>query len=121
MRWSPAVMSALLLIASGCAPYVQVTPLGGTFPPRRQVQELLVLSTQVPACPYQELAILNAYQGEMGGANEMEKVLTAMKERAQSLGADAIIALRQVSGGEGVTREGYSGTAIRFTDEACMH
>ena len=120
MRWSHAVASAMVLIASGCAPNVLVTPLGGTFPPRRQVQELLVFSTQTPASSYQELAILTAYQGEVGKATEMENVLTTIKERAHSLGADAIVALRHVNEGGAVTRDGYSGTAVRFTDEACM-
>ncbi|MHB1194004.1 MAG: hypothetical protein ACYC6F_13260 [Longimicrobiales bacterium] len=41
--------------------------------------------------------------------------------RRHSLGADAIIALRHVNEGGELTRDGYSGTAIRFNDEACMH
>jgi len=121
MNWSGAVASAMALIVSGCAPNVLVTQLGGTFPARRQLGELQVFSTQTPACPYQEVAILTAYQGQVGKATEMENVLAEVKQRAHSLGADAIIALRHVSEGGEVTRDGYSGTAIRFNDEACMH
>jgi len=120
MRWSPVVASAIMIVASGCAPYVQVTPLGGTFPARRQVQDVPVFSTQTPTCPYQELAILTAYQGQLGRASEMANVLTAIKERAHSLGADAIVGLRQVNAGGPAPRDGYSATAIRFSDEACM-
>lgn len=119
MRKSKGLAFVLLIVTSACAPRVQVTPLGRTFPPRSPAQELAVFSTQTPSCPYEELAILTAYRGTLGEASRMEEVLAAIKERARTLGADAIVALRQVSEGGQVPRDGYSGTAIRFTDPTC--
>lgn len=120
MRRLRAVATAMVLVSGGCAPSVLVTPLGESFPPRRAVHELLVFSTQVPACPYQEIALVTAYQGDLGWATDMERVLSALKREAGSLGADAIIALRHVNESRATTHDGYSGTAVRFTDPACM-
>jgi hypothetical protein len=121
MRWSKMASLALMLIATGCAPAVHVTELGGTYPPRPESQDVAVYSTKTPTCAYRELAIITAYQGELGGFMDLDTVLAALKERAQGIGADAVVGVRLVNRGGDSPRDGYSGTAIRFDDETCMH
>lgn len=117
---SRALLVGVILVAAACGPTVQVTSLGPAFPPRRSAEDLVVFSTRVPECSYGELGLVTAYRADLGASSAMESALHALKERARSLGADAVVGLRVVSGGTaGNTREGYSATAIRFTDEAC--
>ena len=119
-----ATLAAVVFAAAACGPTVHVTNLGGTFPPRRAADELTVFSTKVPECPYGELGIVTAYRSQVATPTAMDEALDLLKERARSLGADAVVGLRVVSGGGGggeAMREGYSATAIRFTDEACTH
>lgn len=117
---SRALLVGVVLVAAACGPTVQVTSLGPAFPPRRSAEDLVVFSTRVPECSYGELGLVTAYRADLGASSAMESALHALKERARSLGADAVVGLRVVSGGTaGNTREGYSATAIRFTDEAC--
>lgn len=117
-----ALIAGLVLAAAACGPTVQVANLGPTFPARRPAEDLIVYSTRVPDCAYGEIALVTAYRGDMVGDAAMDRALDALKDRARSLGADAVVGLRVVSGGmAGNTREGYSATAIRFTDQACTH
>jgi len=119
MRWRNAVLSGVLLVSVGCfGPRVRVTQLGETFPPRVAAEEIKVFSTQAPACPYRELAIVTAYEAEFG---DLDEAMAALKGRARDLGADAVVAVRLVSRGGDDPRDGYSGTAVRFSNEDCMH
>lgn len=120
MRWSKVMLAGVVLGGAACAPTVHVTPLEGAFPPRRTVEELAVFSTRTPECPYQELAIVTAYQGELAPFTDLDGVLEALKEEAREMGADAVVGLRLVNRGGDSPRDGYTGTAIRFTDEGCM-
>lgn len=118
------ILAGIVVAATACGPTVQVTKLGGTFPPRRALEEVAVFSTKVPVCPYGELAIVTAYRSQNWSPTAMDEALDLLKEQARSLGADAVVGLRVVSGGGGggePLREGYSATAIRFEEEACTH
>ena len=121
MRWTVAVLTSVMAVTSACAPKVQVTELNGTFEPRRSPTDVAVFTTQTPDCPYQEIAIVTAYQGDFPAFTDLDDALTAVKERAHEIGADAVVGVRLVNRGGESAREGYSGTAIRFEDAHCMH
>jgi hypothetical protein len=116
--------ASLLMCAAGivtaCAPTVQVTELTGAFEPRRSVEDVAVFTTLTPDCPYREIAIVNAFEAN-SPFSDLDDVLAAMKEKARGVGADAVVGVRLVDRGGESTRKGYSGTAIRFEDEDCMH
>lgn len=63
---------------------------------------------------------MTAYHGPRLFA-DLEDVMAALKERSRALGADALVGVRVVNRGGESAREGYSGTAVRFEDERCMH
>lgn len=111
----------VVAVTSACAPKVQVTELNGTFEPRRNLTDVAVLTTRTPDCPYQEIAIVTAYKGDFPEFSHMDDVLTALRERAHAIGADAVVGVRLVNRGGESAREGHSGTAIRFKDANCMH
>ena len=75
-------------------------------------------STQAPKCPYRELAIVTAYERELFG--DLDAALEALKDRSRAIGADAIVGVHLVNRGGDSTRQGYSGTAVRFNDETCV-
>mgnify|MGYP006305455251 CR=1 FL=1 len=120
MKWTAAILMSVVTVTSACAPKVHVTELNGTFEPRRSLAEVAVFTTQTPDCPYQEIAIVTAYQGDFPDFSDLDNVLTAVKEGSHAIGADAVVGVRLVSRGGESGRQGYSGTAIRFQDEDCM-
>jgi hypothetical protein len=121
MRWTAAVLTSVVAVTSACAPKVQVTELNGTFEARRSPTDVAVFTTQAPDCPYQEVAIVTAYQGDFPAFSDLDDVLAAVRERAHEIGADAVVGVRLVNRGGDSAREGYSGTGVRFEDADCMH
>jgi hypothetical protein len=114
----------ILLVA--CGPAVQSAPFH-SVPPRPADHQIVLFSTKLPTCPYEEVGLVTGHRRH--GFNSYESVLEAMKDRAREMGGDAIVALSQqqtVNGGTVVgkavsinTSEGLSGTVIRFTESSC--
>lgn len=120
MRFAVAgFVSVVAFALAACAPRVYVTELDGTFEPRDGLDAVAVYTTQVPECPYREIAIVTAYQADILLDDDLDKVLAALKERARLIGADAVVGVRVVDKSGESARVGYSGTAIRFTDDEC--
>lgn len=121
MKWSGGVAVAFsMLLLGGCAPTVQVTELGGAFPQREGLDQVALFSTRTPECPYQEIALLTAYEGALNH-QDADAVILALRQRARNLGADALVGLQVVNRGGDVPRSGYSATAIRFENEGCRN
>jgi hypothetical protein len=81
--------------------------------------EILVYSAKLPECPFEEIALISARQGELSLAgSNMDRLLTALKQRAHQLGGHAIVDLteRPRTKEEGPS---LSGTIIRFTSSEC--
>lgn len=110
----------LLLAIAGCAPTVQATYLGpASNPEPRSDTRIEVYSARAPECPFDELGLLRILTSPALGFSESD-ALTAMKQKARHLGADAIVGLANYSVPTTAgSRSGFRGTAIRFRDEAC--
>jgi hypothetical protein len=101
----------------GCAPAVDTTMLGGPYPPRPPDEEVLTYSTRLPECPYAEVAVLAGFESDL--TRSLDDTLEALRAEARRLGADAIVNLQRIERGGESRRSGYTGTAVRFTDEGC--
>ena len=109
-------------LALGCAPTVTITPLAGdhTYPPTPDSVDIPLYSAAKPECPYDEIAAITAE-----GNNSNDAVLAALRRKARSVGAQAIVAYRQsarssTSGSVTTDIPVRSGTAIRFRAADCM-
>jgi len=103
--------------AFGCAPAVDTTMLGGPYPPRPPDEEILTYSTRLPECPYAEVAVLAGFESDL--TRSLDDTLEALKAEARRLGADAIVNLQRIERGGESRRSGYTGTAVRFTENGC--
>lgn len=114
------LLAGPLLLAAGCAPTVRSTYLGvpSNLEPRSDTR-IEVYSARPPECPFDELGLLRITTSGLLGFSESD-ALNALKEKARALGADAIVGLApyDVPTTAG-SRSGFSGTAIRFKDNAC--
>lgn len=108
---------AAVAALAACAPSIDTTMLGGPYPPRRSDEEILTYSTRLPECPYDEVAVLAGFESDL--TRSLDDTLDALKAEARRLGADAIVNLQRIERGGESRRSGYTGTAIRFTDEGC--
>ena len=127
-----AVVSlAAILAGASCRlprePQVTLTLLGAerTYPPTPDSVALPLYATVRPECPYEEIATITA-EGTTSRSVETE-VLAALRERARSVGAHAIIGYTQtnrqasrVGGSESSDIHVRGGTAIRFRSADCM-
>jgi len=126
MRKRNAVCLCPVLLVAACGPAVRSAPFK-TVPPRPTDHQIVLFSTKLPTCPYEELGLITAQRRH--GFNSYESVLEAMKVRAREMGGDAVVALNQqqtVNGGTVVgkavsinTDQAVSGTVIRFTESGC--
>lgn len=114
-RWRTPLLG-LVGLALGCTPAIDITPLGGPYPERPPDAPILEYSTRLPECPYVEVALLAAFEADLGS---LESTLRALEGRTRSLGGDAIVHLARVEQGGPARRPGYTGTAIRFTEPDC--
>jgi hypothetical protein len=125
MRKSIAVAAGACLLGA-CGPAVRSAPFK-SVPPRPPEHEIVLFSTKLPTCAYEEIGIVTAKPRT--GLDSLESVLEALKHRAREMGGDAVVGLTQqqtVRGGTVVgssvslsTGEGLAGTVIRFADSAC--
>jgi hypothetical protein len=113
-----------LLVA--CGPAVRSAPFK-SVPARPPDHEIMLFSTKLPSCPYDEIGLVTAKPEYRW--NSHEDVLEALKQRARKMGGDAVVGLSQqqtVNGGTvwGSTvninsSDALTGTVIRFTEEGC--
>jgi hypothetical protein len=125
MRKRMAVCLGPVLLTA-CGPAVRSAHFK-SVPPRPTDHQIVLFSTKLPACPYEELGLITAQRRH--GFNSYESVLEAMKARARRMGGDAVVALNQqqtVNGGTVIgktvsinTGEALTGTVIRFTESGC--
>lgn len=119
-----------LVLAIGCMPaptrpVVMVTPLGTerTYPPTPDGVAIPLYAAAKPECPFDEIAALTA-EGLRIRSVEAE-VLAALRAKARSIGAHAIIEYSQGMRHSSNAMESddihvRSGTAIRFRSADCM-
>jgi hypothetical protein len=117
-------LAALLFAACGASVH---SARFVTRDPRPPGQEVIVYSSKLPECAYEEIGVVTG--SPRTGFTSMQDVLEAVRERARKLGGDAIVGLgpaRHVSGasvvGETISidsKTSLSGTVVRFTDEGC--
>jgi hypothetical protein len=109
---------ACVLLGSACGPAISSAHFVRRAP-RPPDHPILIYSSKLPTCPYEEIGIINGKQGD----SSLESTLNAVRKRAREMGGDAVVGLSQtqtVSGGTYVsTSEGLAVTVVRFTDEAC--
>lgn len=112
-RLTPVLVATTI----GCAPAIDTTHLSGPYPPSAADTEILKYSTKMPECPYVEVALLAGFEAELGSS--LDDTLRALEERTRRLGGDAIVRLTRIERGGDSSKSGYTGTAIRFTEEGC--
>ena len=102
-----------------CAPQIRTTMIGQPQVPDTEPTDVLVFSAKVPACPFEEIALVSAGKGDLPEPGMgMDDLLAAMKQRAHELGGHAIVGLteRPRTKAEGPS---LSGTIIRFRSNEC--
>jgi hypothetical protein len=110
MRATRAKGCTLLLLASGCAATVTVTPAGPlTAPPRAEGCQVEFFRSKVPDRPYDELAGLHAEGGMSAGA-----VQEKMRAKACEVGADAVLVTRDYVPGTKYVPALMTGTAVKY-------
>jgi hypothetical protein len=124
MRWSLRTLVVVAAITvSACSPVVRSARFV-LAPPNPAGHQIRFYSTRLPTCAYEELGLVSAKRRSWSPGNSMDDLLTAAQLRAQEMGGDAIVSLREVpqvtGNGESVsTHESLSGTVIRFKDPGC--
>ncbi len=108
----------ILIIVLACAPKTRTIMLGAERTPDTDPTEILVYSSKVPECPFEEIALVTAVQGEFDYRGGLEAALEALKQKAHALGGHAIVGLedRPKTKAEGPS---LSGTVVRFTSDDC--
>jgi hypothetical protein len=125
MTKSIAVAACPVLLAA-CGVAVESAPFK-SLPPRPADHEIVLFSTKLPSCPYEEIGVVNATRRD--SYTRYEALLDALKARAREMGGDAIVGLGQqqaVSGGTVIgstvsigSSDVLAGTVIRFTESGC--
>jgi hypothetical protein len=98
-----------------------------TVAPQAPEHEITLYSTKLPTCPYDEIGVV---RGKRRAFTTLQQVLSAIQQRARTMGGDAVVGLGQtvnISGGTVVdnvvsveSQEGLTGTVIRFSEPGCV-
>lgn len=98
----------------------------GEFAPRPGDHPILLFSSRLPSCPYEEVGLVRVDRGDFGSS--MQTMLDRFRQRARDMGGDAVVGVgltQSVQGGvlpmSVSSRDGLAGTVIRFTDEDCRN
>lgn len=124
-----ALIATLVWLTAACGPSIQsarFTP--GVAPPARAgAGEVLVFSTRLPECAFEEIGLVTGKP--RGFWTSLETVLENMRERAREMGGDAIVGLGTSEVVTGASQAGGSvslqtadrlaGTVVRFEDADC--
>jgi hypothetical protein len=94
MLRSASTVLALGLVA--CAPRVRTTMIGQPQAPGSGASQILVFSTRIPECPFEEIALVSAAMGDFRKpGTDMDDLLVVLKKRAQQLGGHAVVGLTE--------------------------
>lgn len=125
MKRSRMLFPTSLLLLAACGPAIS-SAFFKQAPARPANSQILLYSTKVPSCPYEEIGVV---KGRRRTPASLQDVLAAMMQRAREMGGDAIVGLGQgrvVTGATAVDNvasvdvsDGLAGTVIRFTDPSC--
>jgi hypothetical protein len=119
----------LLFIAlAACAPAVQSVMFVSPAPsPRAADHPIRFYGSTRPECPFEEVGTVRARKPN--SFVSMEAVAESIRERARSMGGDAVIGVGEATETRGASLVGsavvlnrdpvVSGTVIRFTNAAC--
>lgn len=102
---------------AACAPTMRTTMIGAERAPAAEPGEILVFSSKVPECPYDEIALVTAKRGEFDLVGKGD-LLSTLKQRAHELGGHAIVGLAELPRTE-VEGPSLSGTVVRFKSSDC--
>jgi hypothetical protein len=110
MHWR---LLALPLVLSCTA--TRVVPLASApYEPRPADHPIRLFSSQLPTCPFDEIAIVSARR-EFNLVSTAA-VTEALRKKARELGGDALVRVSFLEGDAVL-----SGTVIRFKDGSCAH
>lgn len=112
----PRLLAGVLLLSlAGCQPKVTAIRLGEIYPERAPAAEVQIYSANLPACAFEEIALISVRPQVRLGKTDREQMLRALRERASELGGDAVVGLRllQAEQDSGF-RDGVQGTVIRY-------
>lgn len=118
MRTSNLVIACLALAAFTAPAFGQMVGNDdSTF-----VDGILVTSADVTTCPYRMVEPVTVGVTEDYGTNGRAKIFQKLREKAITLGADAVVLVTK--GGKHMSafafsRREYTGRAIRYVDRAC--
>ena len=115
VRLGLAALGALLI--SGCGPQIRTTLIGQPQPEDPDRREILVFSTAVPRCPFEEIALVSVRRN-LRLSEDMDGLLATFREHARKLGGHAIVGLAERPGTEEESPS-LSGTVVRFRDPGC--
>ena len=113
-QWRVVFIAALVAGGtSACAPTVTTTLLGAerTYPSTPDTITIPLYTVTKPQCPFDEIALVAV---ERGAAPSATANIAALRNKARTLGGQAIIGYEQHTG------ETARGTAIRFRSTDCM-
>lgn len=115
MKRQGVILPAIFVLA--CAPQMRTTMLGESRAPEVESHEILVFSTKMPECSFDEIALVSAASRDFP-QTAMDDLLVALKQRARQLGGHALVGLaeRPRTKAEGPS---LVGTVIRFTSDGC--
>ena len=89
--------------------------LGEIYPERTPVSEIQIYSANLPACAFEEVALISVRPQVRLGKTDREQMLRALRERASELGGDAVVGLRMLQAEQDSgLRDGVQGTVIRY-------
>lgn len=117
MRLHLTLMPLIVSVAA-CSPLVSYTPTrADASRPPRPPSDVELYSISVPACPYEEIGIIEGHQRLAPEGRTLE----AMRREAARRGADALLLLGSGHGG-GVHARGshdYAAVAIAYSEPMC--
>ena len=120
-----AILIALLVLVTGCAPDVRTTAFQ-KIPPKHENAPIKIFSFKLPQCIFEEIGFVNVRQPNK--FISMDEVMRSLLVEVRRLGGDAVIGLNEtnpihsVRGGRRIDRDPVlSGTVIKFTDPYCTN
>jgi hypothetical protein len=118
--------AVLAMVMAGCGPSIQSTRFMAARPEPTS-GEILLYSTKLPECPYDEVGLISGKRRNFWVS--MEDVLEEMKVRAREMGGHAIVGIGSGEVVTGATQSGnavsldttelLTGTVVRFPEAQC--
>jgi hypothetical protein len=124
------VLLALILFTISCAPTIEMQRLNNQqYLAKPSDAPITVFYTKAPKCPYDEIGVVKATEGDLAGGRNT--FIEAMKNKAREVGGDALLLNQVTSSNAGYVAftpgliapldvESQSATIIRFKNTDCM-